>query len=223
MRLQQQQPQFLHDFHVNFYGNPQGLAGIQALHAAPPRPQGSQFNPPDMIGAYPAPEIEARRAMEGNQRPNLPTQPCPAQLQPSSSTGPSSEAADQGRPSKGSAGHDKGNCRPCHYFHSRTGCANGDQCSFCHLKHPKRSRVRIPKQYRQQCRALAQLVYDAQGCDKEIRKEMELQLLIQTSFDHRLTAYATSVLKSLRGGAVLQDFPQGLALSAGDQATPAAS
>ncbi|CAJ1333820.1 unnamed protein product [Effrenium voratum] len=121
---------------------------------------------------------------------------------------------DAGQVSKGSAGHAKGTCRPCHYFHSRTGCANGDQCMFCHLKHPKRSRVRIPKQYRQQCRALAQLVYDTQNCEKDLRQEMELQLLIQTSFDHRLTAYATSVLKSLRGGAVLQDFPQGLAVDA---------
>ncbi|CAL1171855.1 unnamed protein product [Cladocopium goreaui] len=216
LQQQQQQQQFLHDFHVNFPAS-SGPAPPGGPRQVPKGPPGA------LNAAYAAMETEAKRtnppSMEGGQWQSLPKQqPCPPQLKfaSASSSGQAAPVAAEGRvkeghPSKGSVGHDKGNCRPCHYFHSRTGCANGDQCNFCHLKHPKRSRVRIPKQYRQQCRALAQLVYDTQGCDKEIRQEMELQLLIQTSFDHRLTAYATSVLKSLRGGAVLQDFPQGLA------------
>eukprot|EP00435_Cladocopium_sp_Y103_P052020 s632_g16.t1 len=221
----QQQQQLLHDFHVNFPTASGGGAGPAPL-GYQPRQAPVQRGPPmpgALNAAYAAMDTEANRtnppSMEGGQWQSLPKQqPCPppSKSASASSSGQAAPAAAEGRvkeghPSKGSIGHDKGNCRPCHYFHSRTGCANGDQCNFCHLKHPKRSRVRIPKQYRQQCRALAQLVYDTQGCDKEIRQEMELQLLIQTSFDHRLTAYATSVLKSLRGGAVLQDFPQGLA------------
>jgi hypothetical protein len=35
-------------------------------------------------------------------------------------------------PSVGSVGHFLGRCKPC-AFATRTGCANGSQCEFCHL------------------------------------------------------------------------------------------
>jgi len=35
-------------------------------------------------------------------------------------------------PTLGSAGHYVGACKPCAFFHTK-GCANGTQCSFCHL------------------------------------------------------------------------------------------
>ncbi|CAK9061415.1 unnamed protein product [Durusdinium trenchii] len=209
-QLYQQQQQLVdrrYDFRLNF-GSPGGPCPSQMGMA--------------LQSGYPALSADAQ---VGNAAPSMaPTSQTACQAAPISSaandTSPASaKEQQQGQWSKGSAGHDRGACRPCHYFHSRTGCANGDQCLFCHLKHAKRSRMRIPKHYRQQCRALAQLVFDTQGCEEEIRREMELQLLIQTSFDHRLTAYATSVLKSLRGGAVLQDFPQGLANMVGDEAS----
>ncbi|CAE7323152.1 unnamed protein product [Symbiodinium sp. KB8] len=73
--------------------------------------------------------------------------------------------------------------------------------------------MRLSKLERQQCRALAQMVFDLQGACAEFRYEMERQLLVQTSLDSRLTEYATTVLKSLRFGARLQEFPQGLAIS----------
>jgi len=113
----------------------------------------------------------------------------------------------------GSAGHTQGMCRPCHYFYSRSGCANGENCHFCHLRHTKKPRLRLSKLERQQCRALAQMVFDLQSSCAEVRYDMEMQLLVQTSLDSRLTEYATTVLKSLRCGARLQEFPQGCAIS----------
>jgi hypothetical protein len=35
-------------------------------------------------------------------------------------------------PSVGSAGHAKGRCKPCAFFHVK-GCENGAVCRFCHL------------------------------------------------------------------------------------------
>lgn len=106
-------------------------------------------------------------------------------------------------PSVGSAGHLTRTCRPCHYIHTKAGCTNGYACGFCHCKHSKRSRPRLPKAQRIQCRSLAQTVFDAQRGTEEQRRIAEAQLLVQTSSDPRLAAYATSVLRSLRGGAVL--------------------
>merc|ERR1712232_1542936 len=37
-----------------------------------------------------------------------------------------------GFPSKGSAGHAEGICKPCAWFHSARGCQNGPMCEFCH-------------------------------------------------------------------------------------------
>eukprot|EP00439_Symbiodinium_sp_Y106_P041444 s259_g5.t1 len=54
-------------------------------------------------------------------------------------------------------------------------------------------------------------VLRAQGqreeCSEEVRYDMEMQLLVQTSLDSRLTEYATTVLKSLRCGARLCHLP----------------
>jgi hypothetical protein len=38
-------------------------------------------------------------------------------------------------PSVGSAGHAKGRCKPCAFFHVK-GCENGTLCKFCHLCDP---------------------------------------------------------------------------------------
>lgn len=49
------------------------------------------------------------------------------------------------------------------------------------------------------------MVFDAQSKGEDARREAEAQLLVQTSSDLRLAAYTTSVLRSLRGGAKLQE------------------
>mmetsp|Transcript_14813 Transcript_14813/g.31984 ORF Transcript_14813/g.31984 Transcript_14813/m.31984 type:complete len:288 (-) Transcript_14813:170-1033(-) len=52
--------------------------------------------------------------------------------------------------SKGSADHDKGTCRPCHYVHTLAGCRSGSDCSFCHIPHEKKGQgVRPCKSKRQ--------------------------------------------------------------------------
>eukprot|EP00930_Biecheleria_cincta_P067864 TRINITY_DN5479_c1_g1_i1.p1 TRINITY_DN5479_c1_g1~~TRINITY_DN5479_c1_g1_i1.p1 ORF type:complete len:306 (+),score=72.16 TRINITY_DN5479_c1_g1_i1:54-920(+) len=57
--------------------------------------------------------------------------------------------------SKGAAQHAEGLCRPCHYVNTKTGCANGESCSFCHLQHPKRVRPRPCKSKRSKCKRIA--------------------------------------------------------------------
>lgn len=108
-------------------------------------------------------------------------------------------------PSVGSAGHLTKTCRPCHYIRTKNGCANDYNCSFCHCRHTKRSRPKLPLPQQRQCRALALMVFEAQSKGEEARKRAEEQLLVQTSGDIRLAAYTTSVLRSLRGGAKLQE------------------
>lgn len=103
-------------------------------------------------------------------------------------------------PSLGSDGHLTKTCRPCHYIHTKAGCDNGSKCTFCHCKHSKRSRPRLSRAQRDQCKGLAQHVFDASDVQKPLA---EAQLLAQTSSDPRLAAYATSVLRSLHGGAKL--------------------
>lgn len=36
-------------------------------------------------------------------------------------------------PTVGSAGHGRGQCKPCAFFHRAEGCSNGVDCPFCHL------------------------------------------------------------------------------------------
>lgn len=48
-------------------------------------------------------------------------------------------------PSLGSALHNNG-CVPCNWFcYSQRGCNRGEDCSFCHMDHPRRSRRRVRK------------------------------------------------------------------------------
>jgi len=37
--------------------------------------------------------------------------------------------------SDGSKHHTQGKCKPCHYIFSTNGCANSDDCEFCHVPH----------------------------------------------------------------------------------------
>jgi len=57
--------------------------------------------------------------------------------------------------SAGAQLHPQGQCRPCHYYGTKIGCQNGASCSFCHLDHPKRFRLRPCKSKRSKCKKLA--------------------------------------------------------------------
>merc|ERR1712032_812002 len=109
----------------------------------------------------------------------------------------------------GSVGHLNRSCRPCHYIHSNCGCRNGYACEFCHEQHSKRSRPRLPKALRLKCRALSQSIFDAEVAGNEHQRNAEMQHIKQPCSHKRLAAYATAVLRSLRGGAILQNscFP----------------
>lgn len=49
-----------------------------------------------------------------------------------------------GLPSKGSQGHDTGECKRCCFF-PKGRCTNGYECEFCHFDHEKRMRKKRPK------------------------------------------------------------------------------
>eukprot|EP00931_Biecheleriopsis_adriatica_P001565 TRINITY_DN10195_c0_g1_i2.p1 TRINITY_DN10195_c0_g1~~TRINITY_DN10195_c0_g1_i2.p1 ORF type:complete len:255 (+),score=39.42 TRINITY_DN10195_c0_g1_i2:87-851(+) len=44
--------------------------------------------------------------------------------------------------SAGSLHHDHGQCRPCHFISTKSGCSNGTDCNFCHLNHPKPAKLK---------------------------------------------------------------------------------
>mmetsp|Transcript_121230 Transcript_121230/g.339491 ORF Transcript_121230/g.339491 Transcript_121230/m.339491 type:complete len:188 (+) Transcript_121230:81-644(+) len=52
-------------------------------------------------------------------------------------------------PSAGSAGHEKGHCKPCVLSVSWEGCAQGAACRFCHFTHPMQKGKRMSKSKRQ--------------------------------------------------------------------------
>jgi len=107
--------------------------------------------------------------------------------------------------SVGSVGHPTRRCRPCHYYRTKAGCVNGYECGFCHCKHSKRSRPRLGRADREKCRQLAQWVFDAQKRSEWHKQFSEAQLLLFTGSNYKLAAYATTVLRSLIGGAVLRE------------------
>jgi len=63
--------------------------------------------------------------------------------------------------SVGSAKHGAGQCRPCHFAHTKDGCKDKEACQFCHLPHTSMSQKRPSKPRRRQCRVLASLVQEA--------------------------------------------------------------
>jgi len=100
--------------------------------------------------------------------------------------------------SLGSALHKDNKCRPCHYFHSRTGCLNGASCEYCHFKHTKKSGAKMTKAQRLQCLGLVQTIQCA-NTGVPTKLAAEAQLLQLTSADARLGAYATQVLRCAQG------------------------
>lgn len=63
-----------------------------------------------------------------------------------------------GMQSMGSALHASGECRPCHYVSTKSGCSKGAECTFCHMAHPKRCRPRPCKSKRQKCKQLVSMM-----------------------------------------------------------------
>lgn len=115
-----------------------------------------------------------RRGAPPEPLPEVPSEDCPAdQFYASESEGSDAWSGAEGEEesaqdevaaeqatltngswSAGAAMHAQGQCRPCHYVSTKTGCMNGADCTFCHLAHPKRVRPRPCKSKRAKCKRL---------------------------------------------------------------------
>jgi len=73
---------------------------------------------------------------------------------------------------RGSAEHDSGACKPCHYMLAKNRCKYGSSCIFCHAEHTKRLRPRPSKAARATVKRAATLLqYGDLGClDQQDRK-----------------------------------------------------
>merc|ERR1719450_888319 len=53
--------------------------------------------------------------------------------------------------------HDEGACRPCVFAHNeRKACENGTHCTFCHIPHAAKKRMRFCKKKRMEMKRLAE-------------------------------------------------------------------
>lgn len=82
----------------------------------------------------------------------------------------------------GSLGHNEGNCKSCHFFHSPAGCASAKDCLFCHLPHASRTRPRPCKTKRLQCKRFADLLVKKMETNPDRLTEAVHQAICQSSF-----------------------------------------
>mmetsp|Transcript_120701 Transcript_120701/g.341320 ORF Transcript_120701/g.341320 Transcript_120701/m.341320 type:complete len:265 (-) Transcript_120701:217-1011(-) len=61
--------------------------------------------------------------------------------------------------------HASGECKPCLYVNSKSGCFNGADCRFCHLQHSKNRRPRPCKSKRAICKQLVTMLDTAADAD----------------------------------------------------------
>jgi len=103
--------------------------------------------------------------------PEAPAAAPPALLAPSEALPSETEplAPLEGLPSRGSALHKVGRCRPCLLLYEAIGCTLGDQCSFCHSKHSKREIARISKGKRDRFSKLLAYKESGQNDQKDLR------------------------------------------------------
>lgn len=69
--------------------------------------------------------------------------------------------------SAGSQLHGKGECKPCLFLKTKSGCLNGTSCRFCHQPHEKRPRMRPCKSQRVQCKQMVRMLAAALGTESE--------------------------------------------------------
>lgn len=85
-------------------------------------------------------EEEAAPASEGHEEEDQDT-PAAEERQREEEEETSAEEDWSGLPSRGSAGHARGLCRPCR-FYIKGDCWHGSACEYCHYPHSKRSSTR---------------------------------------------------------------------------------
>eukprot|EP00930_Biecheleria_cincta_P038994 TRINITY_DN26811_c0_g1_i1.p1 TRINITY_DN26811_c0_g1~~TRINITY_DN26811_c0_g1_i1.p1 ORF type:complete len:270 (-),score=41.89 TRINITY_DN26811_c0_g1_i1:33-842(-) len=82
--------------------------------------------------------------------------------------------------SVGSKGHEVGQCNPCMYLASASGCARGEECIFCHLAHdtsPKRTRCRPCKATRSRCKSILEELSEKYKDDPDEKQQAMVQLM----------------------------------------------
>mmetsp|Transcript_76077 Transcript_76077/g.219702 ORF Transcript_76077/g.219702 Transcript_76077/m.219702 type:complete len:257 (-) Transcript_76077:159-929(-) len=84
--------------------------------------------------------------------------------------------------SKGSSRHAQGRCKPCHYVYGRVGCANGQDCGFCHFPHTDKSRKRIGMSKRQYCKTVANALRDYCKENPDMLAEVLRQASLKSSY-----------------------------------------
>eukprot|EP00747_Dinoflagellata_sp_TGD_P216568 gnl/TRDRNA2_/TRDRNA2_89100_c0_seq1.p1 gnl/TRDRNA2_/TRDRNA2_89100_c0~~gnl/TRDRNA2_/TRDRNA2_89100_c0_seq1.p1 ORF type:complete len:264 (-),score=13.94 gnl/TRDRNA2_/TRDRNA2_89100_c0_seq1:20-757(-) len=69
------------------------------------------------------------------------------------------EANESDWGSRFKSGHDTGNCTPCIWMYSKSGCSSEDICVMCHLPHARRGRIGRPSKARRlRCRKRTEMV-----------------------------------------------------------------
>lgn len=77
-------------------------------------------------------------------------------------------AGFEGEVSQGSVGHELGTCKPCLFVHSKVGCQNGAECTFCHMQHTRNSKPRPCKGKRDRYKKLIARSIESQSNSSQV-------------------------------------------------------
>jgi len=113
---------------IDFEGLPQILEGCswgKKARSCPTSPMASTAR----VGGPPAEALVGSFSFFNDNEEDL------RQLEPSQSAEKCGSEAKSNF-SVGSAGHAARRCKPCAFYHADKGCANGQNCTFCHLCEP---------------------------------------------------------------------------------------
>eukprot|EP00438_Fugacium_kawagutii_P004231 Skav215963 [mRNA] locus=scaffold226:1132471:1133328:+ [translate_table: standard] len=123
---EQQIPQALRAFRPS-HAEAQAVMMAESLLGLDPEPKQGKVA---QVAQVPSSQSIAQDPVEADQSHQEPVKPVPAKL-----------------PSKGSAFHEQGQCRPCAWMWKPRGCQNADICEYCHLcpegelKHRKKLKI----------------------------------------------------------------------------------
>jgi len=93
----------------------------------------------------------------------------------------------------GSEKHCEGTCRPCHYSHTVRGCSSGQNCRFCHMPHVQtnsKSRNRLSKTKRDQCKKVFNVVASMDFCDDAQMSHVVHNVACQSSYMHNMLRHS---------------------------------
>lgn len=98
--------------------------------------------------------------------------------------------------------HGIGECRPCLYLNSKSGCLNGSDCRFCHLPHSKKSRPRPCKAKRNQCKQIVSMLHTVFGHDSQEFHQASERLATESSYMRSILGKVQHNMQSASNGDV---------------------